>query len=187
MHEIKFVGWRLQLHKGGDAATLFGRRGSDLTKRFRDVRDALVALPCRAAIIDAEVVVCDSDGKPDFTALMARSTENLCCWCFDLLSLDGRDVRGKPLTERKGLLRDLLIAADDDTLRYSDDFEEAEKLLAVAEKMGLEGIVSKKADQSYVPGKNLGWIKVKTSTWREANKNRFELFDKSKGTPTSRA
>ena len=80
IHEVKFDGWRLQLHKDGDAVTLFGRRGSDLTKRFREVRDAVVALPCFAAIIDAEVVVCDSDGKPDFSALMARSTESLCCW-----------------------------------------------------------------------------------------------------------
>ena len=181
MHEIKFDDWRLQLHKDGDSATLFSRRGNDLTKRFRDVRDAVIALPRRSAIIDAEVVCCDSDGKPDFTALMARSTQNLCCWCFDLLSLDGRDLRGKPLTARKALLRGLLIAADDDTLRYSDEFEDAEKLVAVAEKMGLEGIVSKKSDQSYVSGKNAGWIKVKTSAWRAANKDRFELFDKSKG------
>ncbi len=177
---MKFDGWRLQLHKDGDNVTLFGRRGSDLTKRFRDVRDAVIALPCRSAIIDAEVVVCDSDGRPDFTALMARSTENLCCWCFDLLALDGRDLRDEPLSERKDRLRDLLITADDDTLRYSDDFEDGEKLLAVAEKMGLEGIVSKKADQPYVSGKNSGWIKAKTSVWRAANKDRFELFDKSK-------
>ena len=112
---------------------------------------------------------------------MSRSTENLCCWCFDLLSFNGRDIRGQPLTERKGLLRDLLIAADDDTLRYSHEFQDAEKLLDVAEKMGLEGVVSKKADQPYVSGKNVGWIKVKTSVWRAANRDRFELFDKSKG------
>ena len=180
VHEIKFDGWRLQLHKDGDTVSLFGRRGSDLTKRFRDVRDAVIALPCRSAIIDAEVVVCDSDGRPDFTALMARSTENLCCWCFDLLSFNGRDIRGLPLTERKALLRDLLIAADDDTLRYSDEFEDAEKLLAVAEKMGLEGIVSKNGAQPYLSGRNPGWIKVKTSAWRAANKDRFELFDTSK-------
>ena len=95
------------------------------------------------------------------------------------VTLDSRDLRGKPLTERNALLRDLFIAADDDTLRYSDEFEDAEKLLAVAEKMGLEVIVSKKADQPYLSGKNPGWIKVKTSAWRAANKDRFELFDKS--------
>ena len=63
-------------------------------------------LPCLAAPPSMrKVVVCDDDGKPDFDALMLRSTENLCSWCFDLLSLDGRDLRPKPLTERKGLLR----------------------------------------------------------------------------------
>ena len=100
------------------------RGGNDLTKRFRFVRDAVLNLPCRSAIIDAEVVCCDDDDRPGFDALMVRSTENLCCWCFDLLSLDGRDLRGKPLTERKARLRDLLIGADDDTLRYSDEFED---------------------------------------------------------------
>ena len=74
------------------------------------------------------------------------------------------------------MLRQLLIKADDHALRYSDEFANAEKLLAVATKQGLEGIVSKKATQAYVSGKNVGWIKVKTSSWRAAHKDRWELF-----------
>jgi ATP-dependent DNA ligase len=77
-------------------------------------------------------------------------------------------------------LRQLLIKADDHVLRYSDAFANAEKLLAVATKQGLEGIVSKKSNQRYVPGKNPGWIKVKTTTWREANTDRWELFQKAR-------
>ncbi len=74
------------------------------------------------------------------------------------------------------MLRQLLIKADDDVLRYSEEFPNAEKLLAVATKQGLEGIVSKTATQPHVSGKNVGWIKVKTATWRRANKDRWGLF-----------
>jgi bifunctional non-homologous end joining protein LigD len=156
--------------------TLYSRRGNDLTKRFRFIRDAVLCLPCRSAIIDAELVVCDSDGRPDFKSLMARSDENLCAWCFDLLSLDGRDLKKEPLTAHKAILRDLLVEADDDTLRYSDEFPDAEKLFRVSEKIVLEGGESKKANQPYVSGRNVGWIKVKTASWRAANADRKESF-----------
>jgi hypothetical protein len=110
------------------------------------------------AIIDAEIVVCDGDGKPDFNALMEGGAGHLCAWCFDLLELNGQKERKRPLIDRKVMLRHLLIKADDDVLRYSEEFPNAEKLLAVATKQGLEGIVSKKAIQPYVSGKNVGWI-----------------------------
>ena len=83
-----------------------------------------------------------------------------------------------PLVKRKAALRELLIAADDDALRYSDEFDDPAKLLAVVTKMGLEGIVSKLGHQPYKSGKNVGWIKVKTAVWREANKDRWELFQR---------
>ena len=176
IHEVKFDGWRMQLHKAGDRVVVFSRNGVDMTKRFAMIRDKLLSLPAQSAIIDAELVACDSDGKPDFNALMNGQRENLCAWCFDLLELDRRDTRHLPLVERKAALRDLLIAADDDAMRYSDEFDDPAKLLAVVTKMGLEGIVSKFGHQPYKSGKNVGWIKVKTATWREANRDRFEMF-----------
>ena len=69
LHEVKFDGWRAQLHKAGDEVAIFTRKGHDYTKRFPAIRDSLLALPAKSAIIDAEIVVCDSDGKPDFKAL----------------------------------------------------------------------------------------------------------------------
>ena len=107
---------------------------------------------------------------------MEGGAGHLCAWCFDLLELNGYRERKRALIERKAMLRQLLIKADDHVLRYSDEFANAEKLLAVATKQGLEGIVSKKATQQYVSGKNVGWIKVKTATWREAKRGRWELF-----------
>ena len=95
-----------------------------------------------------------------------------------MLELNGYRERKRALIERKAMLRQLLIKADDHVLRYSDEFANAEKLLAVASKQGLEGIVSKKATPPYVSGKNVGWIKVKTSTWREASRDRWEMFQR---------
>jgi bifunctional non-homologous end joining protein LigD len=138
IHEVKFDGWRAQLHKSGDDIVIFSRNGADYTRRFRAVRDSMLSLPVRSAIIDAEIVVCDSDGKPDFSAVMEEGQrEGLCAWCFDLLELNGGKERHRPLIDRKVLLRQLLIKADDHVLRYSDGFANAEKLLAVATKQGL--------------------------------------------------
>ena len=111
-------------------------------------------------------------------ALMRRDGD-VCVWGFDLLGLNGRDLRTRPLVMRKDKLRDLLIAADDHTLRFSESFEDPEKLLVVTDKMGLEGIVSKKRMAPYVAGNRSGWIKVKTATWRAANPERYKLFEKA--------
>jgi bifunctional non-homologous end joining protein LigD len=180
LHEVKFDGWRAQLHKLGDEVVIFTRTGVDYTARFPAIRDSMLSLPVRSAIIDAEIVICDGDGKPDFKALMDGADGHLCAWCFDLLELNGYRERRRALIERKAMLRRLLIKADDHALRYSDEFANAEKLLAVATKQGLEGIVSKKATQQYVSGKNVGWIKVKTATWRAANKDRWEMFQRER-------
>jgi bifunctional non-homologous end joining protein LigD len=107
IHDIKFDGWRVQLHKDGHSAAVLNRNNCDLTRRFRSVRDSLLALPAHSAIIDGKLVACDNDGKPDFKALMGQNA-NVCVWCFDLMALDGRDVRQLPLVERRVVLRGLL-------------------------------------------------------------------------------
>jgi bifunctional non-homologous end joining protein LigD len=176
LHEVKFDGWRVQFHKDGDSAIVFSRNGFDLTRRFPLFQDIVHSLPAVSAIIDAELVACDTDGKLDFKALMAGQRDSLCAWCFDLLELNGRDLKPLPLVQRKAALNELLITADDDALRYSGDFDDPAKLLEVVGKMRLEGIISKLRDQPYKSGRNLGWIKVKTRAWREANRDRGEMF-----------
>jgi bifunctional non-homologous end joining protein LigD len=102
IHEVKFDGWRAQLHKFGDDVVIFTRNGADYTRRFPAVRDSMLSLPVRSAIIDAEIVVCDSDGKPDFNALMEGQREDLCAWCFDLLELNvQRKGSGLSLTGKR--------------------------------------------------------------------------------------
>jgi bifunctional non-homologous end joining protein LigD len=171
LHEVKFDGFRIQIHKRGDFLRMYSRNRNDLLHRFPDVRDHLTYLS--DCIIDGELVACDSDGKPDFGALM-RGGGDLCLWCFDLLAVGDEDIRHLALVDRKARLRQLLIELDDDRLRYSEEFDNPHKLLAVAAKMGLEGVVSKRKDRPYRSGKLTDWVKVKTPVWREANKNRFE-------------
>ena len=178
LHEVKFDGFRAQLHKAGGEVAIFTRRGNDYTRRFPAIRDSLIALPTHSGIIDAEIVICDSDGKPDFNALMKRRTEALCAWCFDLLEINGRGLRRRGLVERRAMLRHLINRADDHVLRFSETFPNPTKLLKVANAAGLEGIVSKLRSQPYRSGRNPGWIKVKCRAWREANRDRREMFDK---------
>ena len=177
LHEVAFDGWRLQIHKNDRGVKLYSRRGIDMAERFPDLRDACLYLP--TCVIDAELVACDSDGKPDFMALR-RAQANLCVWCFDLLAYDGEDIRQRRLAERRELLRDLLIATDDDTIRFSEEFPDPVNFSLTVERMGSEGVVSKRRTSPYASGTECGWIKVKSASWREMNKDRGELFNARK-------
>jgi bifunctional non-homologous end joining protein LigD len=177
LHEVKFDGYRCQLHRQVKDGLIYSKNGSDFTSRFPVIRQALLALPCKTAIVDAETVVLTSAGVPDFRALHSGnySQEMLCAWCFDLLELNGQDLRGLPLVVRKMKLRTLLKRHGDGALRYSESFADAEKLLGECRRLGLEGVVSKRKDQPYRSGK-CDWIKVKCAQWKEDNRNRVELF-----------
>jgi bifunctional non-homologous end joining protein LigD len=178
LHEIKFDGFRIQLHKSGDDVRLFSRSGNDFTHRFPTVPPAVAALPVASAIIDGEIAAYDETGKPDFNALLRRRASGVCVWCFDLLGLGGEDLRPFPLAERKERLIALLSLADDERLRVSESFDDGEKLLEAAGRLNLEGIVSKKRSAPYVAGPNCGWVKVKTRTWRQANRERDKMFER---------
>jgi len=103
---------------------------------------------------------------------------NLCLWCFDLLALRGEPLTDKPLIERRAMLSKLIKAADENGLKFSEDFADPVELLAAAEDRGLEGIVSKRKHSVYRSGPTHDWIKVKTAAWREANRDRHEMFEK---------
>jgi bifunctional non-homologous end joining protein LigD len=178
IHEVKFDGWRAQLHRYDDGAAIFGKSGKGLSSRFPVVRAALGELP--HCIIDAELVGCDADGVPDFRSLMAGNAHGFCAWCFDLMMIGAKDLRAKPLEERRARLQEVIARADTHLLRFSEAFDDPEKLLRAVIDLDLEGIVSKRRDQRYVSGKNTGWIKVKTAAWREANRDRSEIFEKAR-------
>jgi bifunctional non-homologous end joining protein LigD len=147
IHEAKFDGLRIQLHKDGDVVRLYTKNGYDCTNRFQALTTALAAVPARSCIIDGEVTAFDPLGLIDFHALHFRNAadEDIAVWAFDLLFHNGREVRQLPLVERKDLLMVLVMGAGDERLRLSDGFDDGVELLAAAERTGLEGIVSKKA------------------------------------------
>jgi bifunctional non-homologous end joining protein LigD len=99
-------------------------------------------------------------------------------WCFDVLHLDGLRITGMPLCQRKEILSELVTRADDEHLQFSGEFENPEGLLAVDERTGLEGIVSKWRDCAYRSGTSRDWLMVKTAGWRLAHWDRWEMFQK---------
>src|ERR671910_989146 len=165
MHEIKFDGYRTQAHLRSGRPAMYTRRGHYWTQRFRPIADALAALPAEDLILDGEAVVADSRGIPDFGLLHADLAggrkDRLLCYAFDLLYLDGFDLRGAPLVERKRLLAELLADASERIL-YTEHLEgDGPEIQERACVMGLEGIVSKQQDAPYRSGRVESWIKVK--------------------------
>lgn len=164
IHEIKFDGWRVQLHIDGACIRVFSRNGNPLTGRFPATGKPP---PC---IIDAEVVADDANGGHDFYELLRKGVP-LSFWCFDLLSLGDEVLCELPLRLRRAELRKLLPIGN---LHFSEAFDDPVALLQAAETHRLEGIVSKRTDMPYRSGRRPEWIKVKTVVWREANQDRYE-------------
>jgi bifunctional non-homologous end joining protein LigD len=177
-YELKFDGYRVQLHKTGTAATIFTKDGADFTRRFPTIAATVLALPVRSCIIDGELIAAGAHGQPDFLALLHGWHVPVCVYCFDLLELQGRDVRDQPLVDRRTKLAALLARSKGDLIRFSESFPDAGVLLAECARLGLEGIVAKRKDSPYRSGPRAGWIKVKTGRWKLENKYRAKLFEK---------
>lgn len=167
IHEIKFDGYRIQARIEAGRVRLLSRGGLDWTKKFGDkLVAALRALPLGAALIDGEIVVETNAGASDFSALQADlsegRSERFVYWAFDLLYLDGYDLRGATLLERKETLAGLLGDATDARIRFSTHFEDSGAVvLSHACRLGLEGVVSKRRDSAYRSGRVKSWIKAK--------------------------
>lgn len=174
LHEVKFDGYRLQVRISAGKVRLLTRTGLDWTERFgARIADALAALPCHTALIDGEVVALGEGGISSFSALQAAlsegKAENLVFYAFDLLHLDGEDLQREPLLARKERLEELLKAAEADSpLRYSEHFiEPGQTMLRHACRMGLEGVISKRAEAPYRSGRGRDWIKSKCTQRQE--------------------
>ncbi|MGE0232526.1 MAG: DNA ligase D [Flavobacteriaceae bacterium] len=172
LHEIKFDGYRLQLRLENGRVKLLTRSGLDWTKRFgKAVPEAAKALPAKSAILDGELVVERENGSSDFSALQAdlseERTDRFVFYAFDLLYLEGKDLREVPLEARKEALRALLDGAAP-ALRYSEHFdEEGALILKHACRLSLEGVISKVRDGKYVSGRGRSWIKSKCAERQE--------------------
>lgn len=166
LHEIKIDGYRAQLHVHDGRVRVFSRSGYDWTEQFGQIARAADALSRWELIIDGEATVLGKTGLPDFQALRRELTkkhsDRLVYVAFDLLFLDGRDLRGLPLIERKQALRKVLAKAPA-KISYADfvDLQDAETVFRHACELGLEGIVSKRRDAPYRSGRQETWIKLK--------------------------
>jgi bifunctional non-homologous end joining protein LigD len=180
-HEIKFDGFRVQIHKLGDAVELYSRNGSRFGRRFPRMAEVLRELPAKSAIIDGEIVASDARGEPDFWRLFLRSSQpsELNIWAFDLLALNSKDLPRWSLEARQGRLQTLLTRFNCSVVLGSESFADGQALLRMAEKHGLKGLVSKRRCAPYRSGSCRGWRKVKTASWREANRERWRLFERA--------
>src|SRR5262245_8155457 len=159
-HELKHDGYRLQIHVRDGRVRLFTINGADWSKRYPLMAEAAASLN-GTAVLDAEVVWLGLDGVPDFDALHSRVNNKTASACaFDLLMLNGDDLRRRPYVERKAALRKLL--RDGRGIQYVEHAEgHGDKLFSAVCRLGLEGIVSKKLNAPYRSGPSKTWIKVK--------------------------
>jgi bifunctional non-homologous end joining protein LigD len=162
VHEIKHDGYRLQVRREGDAVRLFTRRGYDWSARYPAIVSTAMQLRAASFTLDGEAVVCGPDGVAIFDALHRRGTvTEAMLYAFDLLELDGEDLRSRPLGDRKKRLARLLGKRRFGIVLSEHTDEDGATIFQQACKMGLEGIVSKRLSAPYRSGPSRDWIKVK--------------------------
>ena len=172
LHEIKFDGYRVLARVEDKQVALMTRSGHDWTRKFgKAIPAELLRLPVTTALLDGELVVENGSGALDFSLLQRDLSEGrddrFVYYAFDLLHLDGQDLRGAPLSARKQRL-ERIIGAEPSVVRFSGDFAEAGDLvLRHACRLGLEGVVSKMRDAPYRSGRGKTWVKSKCSARQE--------------------
>jgi ATP dependent DNA ligase domain len=172
IHEVKHDGYRVQLHKSGRSAVIYSKNGREFSNRFPGILHALLGLPCKSAIIDAEVVALKEDGSTDFRALHSGNytQDNLCAWCFDLFALNDTDMRPLPLA----------LASSGSACSSSATITGA---CATRRASGMPKSFSPSAGdwawrrRTRPTGQaKCDWLKIKCAQWREDNKDRGDLF-----------
>ena len=171
VHEAKFDGYRLQARIDHGEVQLLTRKALDWADKFKPVADALSRLPADTALIDGEVVV-EKNGVSDFSSLqdaLKNKKDSFVYYAFDLLHLDGTNLRDEPLTERKAALKQLLKnASDNSIIRYSDHFAiPGSEMMQHARELQIEGVISKRHDAPYRSGRSDDWIKAKVHAEQE--------------------
>ncbi len=173
LFELKLDGYRMLASRTNGEAKLATRNGHDATDSFPDLIHPLSLLPFDDVVLDGEVVVHDEAGHPSFQRLQKRArltrvhdirrtalSRPAVFWAFDLLAAEGYDLRSLPLEKRKELLRHVLPPIG--PFRYSEHFvENGEILYDQVSRLGLEGIMAKKADSRYRGGRSASWLKIR--------------------------
>jgi len=171
-YEIKFDGYRLMTRVDGADIKLYTRNGNDWTSKLVSLQKAVAKTKLPAGWYDGEMVMLNDKGVPDFGALQqsfdAARTNDIVLFLFDIPYFDGHDLRAVPLRERRTLLQGLLAKSSSERVRFSDAFDApAESVVASACKLGLEGVIAKRLDSTYVSRRSAAWIKLKCSERQE--------------------
>jgi bifunctional non-homologous end joining protein LigD len=166
VHELKYDGYRILSRVKNKSAQLVTRNGNDWTSKLQRIAETVSALPVKNAWLDGEVVALMPDGTISFQALQnafdTRSETNLVYYVFDLMYLDGYDLRKVPLLDRKQALAAVVPGDASGLVRYSDHITgRGEVVFEQACRQGMEGIISKRTDAAYRGGRNRNWLKVK--------------------------
>jgi bifunctional non-homologous end joining protein LigD len=166
LYEIKFDGWRALALRGGAQIKLLSRNEKDLGAKFPEITEAVAALRVSDVILDGEIVAIDEAGRSSFQLLqaydMGQERPPIFFYVFDLLQLNGRNLTGLPLTERKAALEELLEKQRGVIRNSAVLGRNAKALMGKARELGLEGLIGKRPDSVYEPGSRSGaWIKLK--------------------------
>jgi bifunctional non-homologous end joining protein LigD len=165
LHEQKFDGYRILANVDHGEVELLSRRFNDWTEQFPTVVEAVSHLEAKRAVLDGEVAVVMPDGRTSFQALQnsfGKRDNKVAYFIFDLLELDGEDIAKLPLEKRKDRLAKLIGKKQDGVIRYSDHvIGQGGDFFKLACKRGLEGIISKRRDKPYLPGRGASWVKTK--------------------------
>jgi bifunctional non-homologous end joining protein LigD len=162
IHEIKHDGFRIIAHRSGDRVQLVTRAGNNFASRFPLIAAAIAALPVRSCAVDGEAIVCDKGGLAVFELIRGLGSKASAVHCaFDLVELDGRDLRPEPIEKRKALLAELLDGSHSSIVLNEHFEEDGAAVYQAACQLGCEGIVSKRLGSPYRAGRSPHWIKVK--------------------------
>jgi bifunctional non-homologous end joining protein LigD len=172
LFEIKFDGYRILARVDGKGIKLITRNGNDWTHKLEPLRAALAEMALPKGWYDGEIVVHDDNGRPDFGLLQQAFDESrnggMVYFVFDAPYLDGHDLREVPLEQRRTLLYTVLKDRPSDTVRYSAELDAPPAdMVAAACKLGLEGIIGKRRDSTYVSRRTPDWIKLKCGQRQE--------------------
>jgi bifunctional non-homologous end joining protein LigD len=167
-YEVKWDGYRTLAVKDGKRATLISRNLKNVTEQYPAVAAAVTSLSAGSALLDGEIVALDESGRPSFQALQHRATTKMrvVFYAFDVLHVNGRDLMSQPLARRRVHLTD---AVGGSSVLISEPLPGTPKQIEMAvRKLGLEGVVAKRRDSRYEPGKRSGaWVKVKFAKRQE--------------------
>jgi bifunctional non-homologous end joining protein LigD len=164
--ELKYDGYRLLACKADTDVRLYTRRANDWTDQFAPIAQAVAKLPARECIVDGEACAVDHEGKPSFHALQewlggTRPDVGIGYAAFDLLWLDGRDLRGEPIEVRRARL-ETLLARQPPPLSFSRNaVGDVVEMLSAARQAGLEGLVAKRRGSTYTSGRSPQWLKLR--------------------------